>query len=376
MLKRLFSSLMVISLFSGLLLGCWDRQEIEMRMAVTAMGIDLSKEGYKFTTAVPIPQLIVGGAGGGAGEGGNPVEFFSVKAKNLSEAGYKLETQASKVRFVGNMQVILFSEAVARQGIESFLDLFRRDPEIRRQLWPVVVKGTAENAITKTVTNMEQIPTNFIRDMLDKGKRVETVPDFDLGRLFVELSSKSRQAPLLNYIIAEKDKYHWEGIAVFKRGKMIGLLKDLEEINVLLQTRFGYKGRLVMAQCGEDHTNNISFLPSSFSREIKVTERPEIQVNVHVKGKIYEKNCSLNLRDEKNLSLIEKKIAATYKEAAERLVRRAQQEWKWDIFHFGDHVRAYHPTIWNRDNWWQSFPNIPIKIDYQVKINRIGMQSY
>jgi spore germination protein KC len=197
-----------------------------------------------------------------------------------------------------------------------------------------------------------------------------------LGRLLVELSGKSRQAPLLNYIIAEKDKYHWAGIAVFKRDKMIGLLENLDEISVLLQTRFGYKGRTIMAACGEDPAHMVSFMPASFGKEIKVTEKPQIQVNINVKGKIYEKNCSFNLRDERNLALLEKKIAATYKAAAERLIRRAQREWKWDIFHFGDYVRAYHPMIWNRGDWWQSFPKIPIKIDYQVEINRIGMQSH
>ncbi|RAL26121.1 Ger(x)C family spore germination protein [Thermoflavimicrobium daqui] len=369
-------SFLLISILSLFVVGCWDRQEIEERMSATAIALDRDPSGYELTMQVPIPTQIAGGGGGGGG-GGNgggggasAVDIFSAKGRTLIEVISSLERQSTKPIYLGNMQLMLFGEKQARQGIGSIFDMTKRNPEVRRQLWPVVVKGKAKDAIM-TQTKLEQISSNYFRETLETGIKEEIVPNTYLGKVYVELSTPSRQVPIINYFTPMKDKFEWSGLAVFDRDKMIGKIEAAEDINALLHMRYEKKGGYSSVSCPKEK-GVIIFQPEKITRDVKISNRPEVQVNIEIWGIVVEKKCFYNLSGNQSLSALENYLKRDYEKNANRLIDLAQKKWKVDIFHFSEFARAYHPGLWKKVHWEKSFPQIPVRVHYKVKVRGVG----
>ena len=49
------------------------------------------------------------------------------------------------------------------------------------------------------------------------------------------------------------------------------------------------------------------------------------------------------------------------------------QEAKSDIIGFGRTARAFHPTIWKKGKWQDTFSEIPINVNVRAKITRTGI---
>jgi Ger(x)C family germination protein len=371
LLKRI---LILILLFP--LCGCWDRREIEQRMSVSAIAIDQKEggENYEITIQVPIPKQIVSGSGSaGGGGGGKPVQQYSATGKTISEALSRIQEQMNMPFFFGNTQVILFSEDVARKGLNPFLDFFRRTQQIRRQLWPVIIKGSAKDAL-KVESNIEQIPTDYLRDLLENGVRSGISTQTTLGMLLSDISSRSRQAPVLNYVEANKNAYRWIGLALFKRDRLIDIVSDESEATPVLQLRENLQGMVASVPC-PDGKQNIVFRPLKAKREISVNKNNELNVTVKVRGILMENPCQVDFSQADRLNQFKKRIEDKYRIDAMRMIRRAQKEWKTDVFEFGREVYAYYPSVWKREYWQKQFSNMNISLHYEVEIESIGVSS-
>nr|WP_258567774.1 Ger(x)C family spore germination protein [Paenactinomyces guangxiensis] len=363
---------------AGLVLtGCWDAQEIDKRTIVAAIAIDKARDGYDLSIQVPVPQLVAGGGGGG-GEGGSKgggpeaIQIFSANGTTISEAIYKIAQQNSQPLFFGHTVTILFSEEVARDGVAKVIDSFRRDPQIRRQLWPAVVQGKAEKALT-VKTKLDQIPAYYLREILETNEKLGRTPRMVLGDLFKNISNPFMGASLINYITPTGNGYKWDGLAVFDRDRMVGKLEKIETTPVV-QIREQKKGWLVKASC-PDRRGNVIFRPTRVKKNFQFSKRPSIDINITVEGTIIERTCSLNLSDPKVMSQVEKQLAQVYRENADSLVKKAQKQLKVDIFHFGKYIHAYYPEVWERREWRKQFPETPIRFNYRVKVRRIGMEA-
>ncbi len=49
------------------------------------------------------------------------------------------------------------------------------------------------------------------------------------------------------------------------------------------------------------------------------------------------------------------------------------QEAKSDVIGFGRTARAFHPTLWNKGKWQDTFSEIPINVKVQADITRTGI---
>jgi spore germination protein KC len=372
LLKRILIFLLFLSLC-----GCWDRREIEQRMSVSAIAIDQKEGGqYEITIQVPIPKQIVSGSGssgGGGGGGGKPVQHYSATGKTISEALGKIQEQMNMPYFFGNTQVVLFSEAVAREGLNPFLDFFRRTQQIRRQLWPVIIKGNAKEAL-KVESNIEQIPVDYLRDLLDNGVRMGINSQTTLGMLMSDISSRSRQAPVLNYVEANKNSYRSLGLALFKRDRLIDVVTDNSEVTPILQLREKLQGMVASVPC-PGGKQNIVFRPMRVKREISVNKKNELSVNVKVEGMIMENPCRADFSRMDQLNRFKKQMEDKYKKDAMRVIERAKKQWKTDVFEFGREVYAYYPEIWKQENWQKQFSNMNIRLQYEVEVESIGVSS-
>lgn len=370
--RPLLCNLIFLTLITLLIPGCWDRLDIEERLSVVSMGVDKVREGLEISVQLPIPQNIIGGGGGRGGGGGDPVHLYSGTGKTLMEALNKINRQSDRPLFFGNMQTVLFGEEMAKAGISPVLDHFRRDPEVRRELWTVVVKGKAKEALM-TETKLQQVPSDFIRELLKNGTRKENLTETTLGNLFISLSNPAKRAPVLNYFEKKKDAFQWLGVAAFRNDRMVGVLKD-EEVIPLVQIAEEKEGNQLIAPC-PNRPGTIVFKPDGIKRQVKISGTPVADIDLQLEGAIVEKTCNLDLSKPQTLKEIGEHLERVYEQKARALVDKSQKDFRADILQIGKYVRAYQPGAYKKMEWQKQFPRIPIRVSYNVIVRRIGMRA-
>jgi Ger(x)C family germination protein len=299
---------------------------------------------------------------------------FSGNGRTVTAALAQIQSLTNYPLFFGHTQMILFSEEVARRGIGPFMDVMRRSSELRRQLWPIVIKGKAKNGLF-VQTNLEQIPTSFLRSAIETGVRSGRMPDMTLGRLLIQLSTPHKRAPVLNYFAAEPQGYRWLGVAVLNGERMVGTLTN-EEVIPFLHLRERKRGWSMVAPC-PNQAGEMVFRPSSLRSRTQISEaaNPSIRVRVELEGSVIEKDCRFPLNDPQALTEAGRMFAAIYEKQARDLIRQAQTRFRTDIFLFGNQIHAWHPGLWRRLNWKEDFPGIPIQVEYRVNVRRTGLEA-
>lgn len=370
----------ILSVFSLLLTsGCWDAIEIEKRAVVVALAVDQSPLGHKVSIQIPNPRKTVGGGGGeddgGGGGGAGAVELFSEEGRTLQEVFMQIENETNFPLFTGHTQILLIGEELAKNGTRDLIEGLRRNQQIRRHLWPVIIQGEAKNALDVQV-RLEEIPIDYLRESIETGIKNGRFPSMVLGEFFEELSNPAKRAPILNVFRVSDNRYVWNGIGIFKDDRLLGVLKP-PLVNALLNVREHKPGWPVMIDCPQQQKGQIVFYPKSSSSKIHISDKePAIDVNVSVEGEITVKECtSYKLDQPQKYQLLSNMVQHEYDKSAKKLIDLAQKEYNTDIFAFGKFVNAYYPKLYHRLNWEKDFSKIPIRIHYDVDLRRAGLES-
>ncbi|MBA4602394.1 Ger(x)C family spore germination protein [Thermoactinomyces mirandus] len=376
--KKWLAMVAILTLSSFLLYGCWDSRELEKRATVAAMAVDKSPQGYELSVQVPSPRKTTGGGGGGGGDGGGvggdgAVEIFSGEGRSFHEAMQQIESKVNFPLFIGHMQLLLISDEVAREGIFPLLDGLRRSLEIRRHLWPVVILGKAKDAL-KVQVPLEEIPIEYLRTLIGSGIDNGRFAWLGMGEVSENLSDPVRQSPILNAFSVTEKRFIWEGIAILRHDRLIGLVQH-PLVTPLLQIRKQMVGWPMAISCPKKK-GRIIFVPRNIVRTIDISEKPQIDVTVKVEGEIAVKECySFQMDHPRKYELINHLLEKEYEKAAKMLVDKAQKDFRTDIFTFGKHIHAYYPRLFRQIDWMHNHNQIPVRVRYEVEVRRVGLES-
>lgn len=376
-MKRAVSLILLIVCLT-LVTGCWDNTDLELRTSVVAIGVDRSKTDkgrYTMTIQVPIPNLIMGGAGGEQGQ--EAIRVMSATGNTLNEASSNLQKRLNQVLFYGHTRILVLSEEVAKEGIEELLDPFRRAPQIRRLMWPMVVKGSARELLLSN-TKLEQIPTVYIMDLLDNGAERGLIPHVTIGHLFADLSDSSTDAGM-NYVEASKEEFKWNGFAVFRQDRMAGTLKDGEVWSLLHLRENQLAGEIDVPFGGTRKKRNlVTYRPKTIRVDKDFTPKGdtgyEAEYRIRLEGDVIESQCDIDFSQEKNIEKLEKVLSEEMTNQAKKMIHKLQKEYKSDVLKLGTFVRATHPQWWTAEKWIEVFPYGKIQVTYEVHIRRTGME--
>lgn len=379
----------VCCLFLCLLLlpGCWDRRELEERISVVAIAIDFAEgreDLYKLTVQIPIPLKIAGSSGQGGGSNADAVRVLSVTGKTIADAANNIQERLNQRLFLGHTRVLAISEQVARRGTGEIIDAFRRDPQIRRLLWPIVVKGEAASLLD-IKPKLVQIPVVYIMDLIENGTKMGIIPNQTLGDYFIQTTNEAMQ-PMLNYFEVAGDEPAWRGVAVFHGYKMVGTLKDVYTWS-LLQLRDNMKGGDVTIKLPDTDNGYVTFRPHFVgtkltlrgSHMLKKRGRHEHGAiyTCEVQGDIIEMTAKPDLPAEKQIPMLQGVIQKEMEKRAQKLIDILQGEYNSDVFKLGLALRGRHfHDYWSKHEWPKDFKDFPIEVKYVIKLRRLGMEMH
>lgn len=362
-----------------LLVGCWDRREIEERSNSLAAGVDLCRANEGCTIAVTrqiaipgrIPQGVAEGGGGGDVE---TVTVIRSPGRDILASVRHAQSVLHRKLGFGHTRIFIWSEDRARQSLAEDIDVLRRQPETRRLMWIAIAEGSAED-VMRARPPLERIPGLYLNNMFDDAVKTGRLPSVFFGDFLVRLSNKGEEAvaPLIRMV--GPDRPQLAGVAVFRGEQMVGKLTP-EETATYMQVRGLHRAAILMrVDLPGGGLADLRIYGQKTSYKVSGgPKRIYAHVEIEMESELMQLSPELNSSDPRVLDLIQRQATEEVTRRANALVEKLQTEYKSDILSLGERVRAYLPTVWKSiDDWPAAFADARFTFGVKIYVRRTGM---
>ncbi|MFP3513061.1 Ger(x)C family spore germination protein [Peribacillus sp. SIMBA_075] len=391
-MKRSFTMLIMLIVFLFITTGCWNRRELNELAITLAIGLDSTKDGqYLVTAQVVNPGEVAGKDGGGSGL--SSVIIYQARGKTIFEAIRKMTKESPREIYPSHLRILVIGESLAREGIGKLLDFLSRDWEMRSDFYTVVAKGMNAEDILKVPTALEKIPANNLFSTLEVSEKAWAgTSAVTLDELIAGMVSDGKK-PVLTGIQADikgdeetslskqnvemidsPARVKYGNLAAFKKDKLVGWLdeKQSKTYNVITNKE---KSTVVNIPCPKGGKAVYEVKKSNTEMKGKIKNgKPEIDLNVRVEGNVGEVECHIDLTKPETIEKLEEIYEKETKEIFKKAIEQVQENYKVDIFGFGEAVHRADPKAWKKlkKDWDKNFENLPVNIKVQGEIRRLG----
>lgn len=406
---RRIIAILLLFVFTISLTSCFDAEEVDDLLFVSAMGIDEGKSD-KWRLTLQFPAMKSGGGGEeSGGSSHDSFEYICVDAPSFFTGINMLNAALPKKLNFSQMQLIVFSEELVKKGdTGQFIAPLGRFRQTRKSANVLVIKGNALDFIKELKPSLspslskEYQLFKQIADFTGFFAHV-TFEDFYTG---LKSTSHQAMAPLAavndfknfkekgppwgtkfktggDYEAGElprtgSNKVEIFGTAVFSGDRMVESLSG-EETRFLLMVRNEYRGGLFTIPDPRKPEVIIPLDVKAGKRpEIRLTMRkskPLIEVRLHLDGSLLAVQSMIDYEQHKLKASLEREFAKTVREGTEEVIRKCQRA-NADVFKFGAYAARNFLTIdeFEKYNWNQHFKDAEIVVDVDFIIRRTGTQ--
>jgi len=169
------------------------------------------------------------------------------------------------------------------------------------------------------------------------------------------------------------------GSAAFRDSKMVGTLNGTQTAILNMFRGWFFESLFAFPDPGRPDRFVILRVKKERKPEIKVRldaeGMPEVRVRVALDAEIISIQSGINYERPEKLSILEEALNRQMERLAGELVRKAQEEFRADIFGFGFKARRLAATYpqWESMNWPELYPEARVSITFDTKIRRIGL---
>lgn len=151
--------------------GCFDKREVDDLVNPIAIGFDKGQgRSIKMTLQIAIPTKVAGGGEGGGGGGGKEsVSYTTVEAPSIYSGLNMINSYVSKQLNMSQIKVLVFSEELAREGVEKYINALMRGREFRPNSYVLVARGSgnaAERYLRAVEPELESNPAKYYEMVL------------------------------------------------------------------------------------------------------------------------------------------------------------------------------------------------------------------
>ncbi len=395
---NLWTTMFIIILLMPVLTitGCWDRREPDAIGIVIMAAFDWDAETELFRVIAQVANPLGGTGGeeenGGAGERAS-VWVGEAKGHTIYEAIKNLELITTRSLFWTHLNVIIFTEELAREGIRPVLDYLDRERQSRLITHPFVLQGDARKMLEAQFP-LEQVGAQA----LSKQHRFVLIersvsPWIDTLRDMFQLLSQPGQELVLasvhfieeNDAAAENDEemdkneinpVRVAGAAIFRGDRLVGCFNEWETSGYMLL--IGETARSIkVIKCPGDEAKFITvelFDVSSEVTPIIEGEQVRFKLSVFAEGRIQDFTCADLPLEEEFVASMNRQVATVMHNDVEMSLAKAQ-ELETDVFGLGSLLFRTNPEEWRRlaDRWHVIFPDLVLDIEIKVIIRRTGL---
>ena len=351
--------LMKIIIMTLLLTGCINQEILDDVQLVTAFGYDVTEEGLIEATAVYpsySPDKVVKN---------NTLTETAKLSKDIRD---KIDRMSPKPLVSGKIEVALYSETMAKQGIINILDTFIRDPTTGARMYLAVVDGDVKNQL-----NVQYGETDngiFFSDLIEHNIELGLIPRTNL-QIFTKAYYSEGRDSFLPYLSLKGKKAYIEGLALFKDDRYVGKLQG--EFNYVFKMLYEKDSKYTVATVNvENDESSASVINVTSNRKVKINDaltNPTIVIQLKTDSIVRE--YSGNDLNQDVIKEIEKKMEKQIKLEAEQMITLFQKL-KIDPLGFG-FIAKHENRNWEKETWYELYPNAVVEIQVDVVINETGV---
>lgn len=367
-----------------LLSGCWNYYELNNIAICTGIAIDKVNDKYEVTYLISNAKK--NEVSSKEGEAGTTT--YSGIGDTIQDAINDLQIKMPFEPYNGHLVVTIISEDIARDGIESILDLLARDTEARNFFYLLLSKGTSAKDILEIISPLQTFPSqtiasdietssaktsliykitynDFIYNLLEQGKNpvlnsVTIIGDKEAGTDSKELSNTVPKATI-----------KIDTLGIFKEDKLLGWasLDESKGVNLLSNNVENF---YVKTKCEDKYIMNyVENIKTKTDIDLK---NKKVNVNIDGTSTILEVNCKINLEDENNIKKLENDISNELNRIIYDSLTLVQKEYNTDVLGYGSIVHKKYPNEWKllKDNWDDVFKNLDVSTDIHISIEDQG----
>lgn len=406
-MKKSICILLLLSIVISLT-GCWSRREPKNLALVISALYELNDEGsIKATTEIINPEAQGGPQGGGGDK--SPTLTISGEGKTLPEALRMTSVTLERNLFAGQTLARFYSEKLAQRDIMSVQDYFLRDVLTDENPLVIVVKGDKPELVYETTLGLSDTVGNYIDSLHQtQDNFISTAVFIDTLSFVKEYYEEGKQpvAGLLEIVEdpskasknneqggskggakeskggaegadgsdGKKCKIKYEGLAAFKNEKLVGYMDGMEARAYKIMTNLI---RNSIQSIPDDSGGFTALKINSSKAKLKADEyegKIKLGIDIKMDVSIMQAGNNVDVNSPKALKSISGRLNKQIENDVSAAIKKAQEEFKSDIFGFGTAMHHSHPAKWKKikGNWDDLFSQAEFKINAESSISRSG----
>lgn len=370
-MKKTFLILNMILLL--LLTGCWDMAEINQRLFVSSIAVDLNKgEGadkYLVTYAYPNINAI----------GKNATEdkkkfIVQTPSSSLFQAGREASTREEFPFYYKHLKVFIIGEELAEDSklIRQVIDELNRDTKINKKVQMLIAKGEAKDILDSKPAHIP-ITDGTIYNILKDNKSAARFTPQTLTGMIKELDCNN--VTLLPKVDKIGDRITISGGAIIKDYKLLGWLNEIEN-RALAFIKNKVKLELVDIEY-KDGLLSYNITDTKSSKNVTMDGEINVNIKIHMEGYLqgYIIEKGVNVFGEDILADMEKAIEKQIKKEVYATIDKSQKKYNADIVGVCEYLSKHYPKEWQqiKGKWDQIYPDVKFNIEVDAKIRRTGL---
>lgn len=375
-MKR-FRRILCAALSAALLLGltgCWNYREAESLYIISAAALDKGSGGHKYRLTFEVLDL----AGQNGQSGGLPAKVLTAEGDTIADAVKAASENAENELYFNDCRIVIFSTALAEEGLTPLLDWINRDPEpgFTTQLY-VSRERTAGELLGADVSGGVSVGYH-VADCMEQAAPAGRCPLTALYQADKILLGEGKELllPCLRIGAAGgTPRVELSGSAVFRGDRCAGFLTEDETAADLLVISAVSDGLLLTGEPGG--AKNLSLVIQKSGPSLKPLlsgAQPAMSVALTAECVFDEENTPRNLLAERGADYVEKLAEDTLRSQSAAEIARVQRVFGCDIYGFGRKISQTDPALWAalKPRWSSVFRSMKVTVTAKVHINNSG----
>lgn len=350
---------------------------------VVALGFDVGNNGkFKLSFQIAIPSSSSSSKSSNSGQSSSSI--VNTVECNTIESGISLvDSYISKKINLSHCKVIVFSEEIANNGISNYIYTLMNNIEIRPTCNVIVSKCDAEHFLTNSTPMLDQLSSRYYEIEVNSEKNTGYTETVKLRDFFSNLNdsfsepyailgsinsiNNSSSSSISNeiyglddsdYAITEDSSSTNKSIenlviAVFKGGKLVGELNEIESICHLILTN-KLKSAIINVPSPFANSSYIALYVSSAKSQNSckiINGTPYIKSTINLNTRVLSSTENSNYLTKDNIKQIQDYANSYIKAHIDEYLYKTSKEFNSDISGFGKYA------VGSFKNWknWQSY---------------------
>jgi spore germination protein KC len=402
---RVILSVLLCTMLSTFFTGCFDAREVSFYAYVLSIGLDRGiTDDLRMT--IQIPNVKGSQNSGGNSQGQGEITTMTIDCPTFYSGVNMMNTFLSRQLNYTHTEFMVFSESLAKEGIDKYLTAFNRGRQIRRQINVIIARGTASEFLKENTLVIGSSLPKKQQDLMDQSYENGLFSNVLYGDMINEVKTTYGQSIAtlaavnklkdMNGIDGSGDvpykstgdyyageltrsggsKDELLGTAVFDGGRMVGELNG-DETRALLMIRNEFKKGYFSIQDPKKPELVISLnINKEKNTETKVNiekDKPVIDVKVYLEGDILSVQSTIDYESKDLKLLLENDFKKQMKDQIDKTIKKCQ-DLNSEVFKFGRVAAMHFLTIqeWEKYDWLSKFKQARVNTEVEFKISRTG----